>query len=150
MTEILKVSGTDAKIINDLFTHLIGSCDNGTHPTIKSLEKLSDDDRSHLFAATIDGKIVGYSLTYTFPSLHSEDSVAYLYDIEVLPNYRRKGIGRLLISTMLSNLKSADVTELWLGTAVHNVAGQALFTATGAERSAETFNDFTYILSKGN
>jgi ribosomal protein S18 acetylase RimI-like enzyme len=69
-----------------------------------------------------------------------------LYDIEVLEIYRGKGAGRLLIETMRSHLKSDGVNELWLGTAVDNIEGQALFSSTGGIKSGETFNDFTYEL----
>jgi ribosomal protein S18 acetylase RimI-like enzyme len=69
-----------------------------------------------------------------------------LYDIEVLEAHRKKGIGRQLIKKMKADLKTDAVHELWLGTATTNIAGQALFTATGAEKSDETFNDFTYEL----
>ena len=79
--------------------------------------------------------------------MHSSGYLAYLYDIEVMENQRRKGIGRLLMEYLLAHLKSIGVTELWLGTATDNQPGQALFSSTGGIKSAETFNDFTFELN---
>jgi ribosomal protein S18 acetylase RimI-like enzyme len=70
-----------------------------------------------------------------------------LYDIEVSKNHRRKGIGTLLIKTVLEHLRSDNVKELWLGTGIENQEGQGLFSSTGAVKSQETFNDYTYYLS---
>ncbi|MEO7292162.1 MAG: GNAT family N-acetyltransferase, partial [Ginsengibacter sp.] len=63
-----------------------------------------------------------------------------------LETHRRKGAGRLLMETLLAHLKNDNVSERWLGTATDNLEGQALFSATGGIKSAETFNDFTYEL----
>jgi ribosomal protein S18 acetylase RimI-like enzyme len=147
--EIKKVTKHDIDIINDLLANHIDSSDfQGRLPTIAHLETLLDDDRSYLLAVVIDTKVVGYSLAYRFPSLYAIGNMAYLYDIDVVPEQRRKGIGRLLIETMISFLKQDDVVELWLGTAVDNSPAQRLFTATGAIKSGETFYDYTYDLAQ--
>lgn len=148
MIEIKRVSKIDEKIINDLLLNLFDvSDDQDKPPTITNLEKLFADDRNYLYAAIHNGIAVGYALAYRFPSLYSNDYLAYLYDIEVLKNHRRKGVGRLLITRILTDLKSDGVKELWLGTAIDNAEGQGLFSSTGAEKSDETFNDYTYYLS---
>ena len=110
-------------------------------------QKLLTDDRTYILAAIANEEAVGYVLCYRFPSLYSNDYLAYLYDIEVSVNHRRKGAGRLLIKTLLTHLKADDVSELWLGTATDNTAGQAFFSSTGAVKSGETFNDFSYQIN---
>ena len=105
-----------------------------------------NDDRTYLFAALSSDTVTGYALAYRFPSLYASEYLAYLYDIEVALKNRRQGIGRLLVDTLLAHLKLDGVKEVWLGTAVDNVEGQALFHATGALKSGETFNDYTYYL----
>lgn len=142
--EVLKVERDDTKIIDFIIENLIDN--SNEKPSAVHLETLLTDDRTYLLAAIIDNKVVGYCLAYKFPSLYTTDYLAYLYDIEVLEKYRRKGVGRLLIETLLTHLKCDGVTELWLGTAINNVGGQALFSSTGGIRSGETFNDFTYDL----
>lgn len=147
--EIKKVTKNDIDIINDLLANHIDSSDFPSRlPTIAHLEALLDDNRSYLLAAVMDTKVVGYSLAYRFPSLYATGFMAYLYDIDVVSEHRQKGIGRLLIETMISFLKQDDVVELWLGTAVDNIPAQRLFTATGGIKSGETFYDYTYDLTQ--
>lgn len=115
-------------------------------PSQAHLAKLISDDRTYLFAVKQSEHIIGYALAYRFPSLYASDYLAYLYDIEVLKSHRRIGAGRLLIKTICDQLKSDGVSELWLGTATDNKAGQALFSKTGGIKSKEIFNDFTFEL----
>lgn len=148
MIKIIKVSKKDLTVIDDLIVNLINNDDNtDAPPSNKNVETMLDDDRSYLFAAIINSTVVGYALAYRFPSLYSEGFLAYLYDIEVLQTHRRKGVGKLLIEAMLADLKLDGVKELWLGTAVDNAEGQGLFSSTGAEKSGEIFNDYTYHLN---
>lgn len=145
--KVIKVKKDDLGIINKILTHHIDSIDKRqSSPLLSHLEKLLDDDRSYLFAAISNDTVAGYTLAYRFPSLYAPEYLAYLYDIEVSPEYRRKGIGRLLVETLLAHLRLDDVKEVWLGTAVDNVEGQGLFSSTGAMKSDETFNDYTYYL----
>ncbi|MEJ7644840.1 MAG: GNAT family N-acetyltransferase [Chryseolinea sp.] len=144
----MKVKETDVEIINDiLINHLDPSDRKSDPPSPMHLKTLLNDERSYLFAATDDSAVIGYALAYRFPSLYNSTHLAYLYDIEVSETHRRKGVGSLLIKKILEDLKSDNVTELWLGTGVDNPEGQGLFSATGAIRSEETFNDYTYYIS---
>lgn len=111
------------------------------------MHTLLDDNRSYLFAAIDGNSVLGYALAYRFPSLYSSDYLAYLYDIEVSATHRRKGIGKLLIEKILEHLRLDNVKELWLGTGIDNSEGQGLFSSTGAIKSEEVFNDYTYYLS---
>lgn len=140
----IKVKKGDTLVLNFIVDNLIEYSDE--KPSPGHLETLLTDDRAYLFAAILDNHVIGFALAYRFPSLYASDYLAYLYDIEVLEMYRRKGAGRLLIETLLSHLKADGVTELWLGTAIDNVEGQALFSSTGGIKSGETFNDFTFEL----
>lgn len=141
---VTKLRQEDREIINFIVENLI---DNSSEkPSVSHLEKLLTDDRTYILVATLNEKVIGYTLAYRFPSLYSSGYLAYLYDIEVVVTHRRKGAGRLLMKTLLTHLKSDNVRELWLGTAIDNIEGQALFSATGGIKSGETFNDFTYEL----
>ena len=144
----MKVKGSDNLILADLLANHIDVANNENKPpTIGHLRKLVDDKRCYLFAATIDDTVVGYALAYRFPSLYASGNLAYLYDIDVKPELRRRGIGRRLVETLIAHLKNDDVRELWLGTGVDNIEGQALFSATGAIKTGERFNDYTYYLA---
>jgi ribosomal protein S18 acetylase RimI-like enzyme len=130
------------KLVVDSFLN-----DNRRDGNFSHLESLLTDDRTYLYAALQDNDVIGYALAYRFPSLYEPGYLAYLYDIEVAEKDRRKGAGRMIMEIVLRDLKADGITELWLGTAVDNVEGQALFSRTGGIRSDEAFNDFTYELN---
>lgn len=142
---VRKVSKSELEIVRFIVENLIESIQS--RPTEQRMQKLLMDNSTYLFAALLDDHVIGYALAYKFPSLYVAGYLAYLYDIEVLESFRRKGAGRLLIETVLSQLKIEGVNELWLGTATDNVEAQALFGSTGGIKSGETFNDFTYLLT---
>lgn len=143
---VIKVNKDDLTTINLLIANLIENS-NTQLPSKNHLEKLLSDDRTYLLTAVVDNKVIGYALAYKFPSLFASDYLAYLYDIEVFENYRRRGAGRSLIEALLIYLKSDGVSMLWLGTGTNNVEGQALFISTGGIKSGETFNDFIYEIT---
>ena len=145
--KVIRVRKNDLGVINEILTHHIDDSDKRVEmPSLSYLEELLNDDRTYLFAALSSDTVTGYALAYRFPSLYASEYLAYLYDIEVAVENRRQGIGRLLVETLLAHLKFDGVKEVWLGTAVDNVEGQALFHATGALKSGEIFNDYTYYL----
>lgn len=144
--EVFRVNKSDTETANSLIEFLENQYD--VYVSAGHLDNFLSDDRTYLFVAQIDENIVGYSISYRFPNFTERGFLAYLYDIEVLENQRKHGIGRRLVEESLAELKKDGVTELWLGTATDNKAGQALFTKTGGEKSGETFNDFIYDLTQ--
>ena len=144
---IIKVTTSHPEIVREIISsHIDPSDRKGTIPDLGHLETLLKDDKTYLLAAMEGKEVFGYDLAYRFPSLYESGYLAYLYDIEVKALHRRKGIGKALVQTMLELLKRDKVKEVWLGTGVDNPEGQGLFSATGALKSEETFNDYTYYL----
>ncbi|HTE32518.1 MAG TPA: GNAT family N-acetyltransferase [Chryseolinea sp.] len=148
LVKAIRLTTADESTIDFIVTNLID--DVVANPDRNHLRKLLADERTYILAATINEVVIGYALAYRFPSLYASGNLAYLYDIGVLETHRRKGAGRLLIETLIYHLKADNVHELWLGTAVDNVEGQALFSGTGGIKSGEAFNDFTYHLQEGS
>lgn len=141
--QVLRLTYIDTSLIQNLIDDFLTSEES---PTVEHLTNTLQDDRTYLYVAKIDLQIIGYCLVYKFPSIYSAHNLAYLYDIEILKEFRQNGIGRALIIKLKEQLTKDNVSELWLGTATDNISGQALFAKTGAEKSNETFNDFTYEL----
>jgi ribosomal protein S18 acetylase RimI-like enzyme len=54
-----------------------------------------------------------------------------LYEIEVLPEFRRQGIGRALLDAFLDIARQEDGASMYLFTAQDNGAAQALYRAAG-------------------
>ncbi len=98
--EVIVVKKDDTTIINFIIANFIDNSDN--KPSPNHLQKLLTDDRTYLLAAVADDNIIGFAVAYRFLSFYTSGYLAYLYDIEVLTNYRRKGAGKLLIKHCLS------------------------------------------------
>ncbi len=141
--QVLRLTNTDISLIQNLIDDFLTSEESAT---TEHITNALQDDRTYLYVAKADQQIVAYCLVYKFPSIYSTHNMAYLYDIEVLKKFRQKGIGKELILKIKEQLTKDNVNELWLGTATDNISGQALFSKTGAEKSSETFNDYTYEL----
>jgi ribosomal protein S18 acetylase RimI-like enzyme len=143
--KVIRLQQQEEAIARYIIDHLVEKEEGG--PTAEDVQSLLTDERTYLFAAMSAGEeVIGYALAYCFPALYRPGGLAYLYDIEVAEAHRRKGAGRLLIEAALRHLKTDGVTELWLGTDTDNEAAQALYRATGAQRSEGAFYDFTYRL----
>jgi ribosomal protein S18 acetylase RimI-like enzyme len=141
--QVLRLTDKDASLIQTLIDEFLTAEES---PSFEHLTNALQDDRTYLYIVKTEQQIVAYALVYKFPSIYSSHNMAYLYDIDVIEEYRLNGVGSALITTIKDQLSKDNVKELWLGTATDNESGQALFSKTGAKRSEETFNDYTYEL----
>ena len=139
------------EIQGDVFSQLYNKFDflnqDGELLSEEHRSLILDNNHVYLFVAMKEKEVIGYSLTYKFPSLYSNDFKAYLFDIEVLPDFRQMGIGRTLMNAILTKAKEDGIEELWLGTGINNDAANALYLTTGGTLSEETFNEYTYDFS---
>ncbi|WP_232667877.1 GNAT family N-acetyltransferase [Pseudonocardia sp. TRM90224] len=62
-------------------------------------------------------------------------SQVQLYEIEVSPQHRRRGVGRELLARFLDIVRSEGHRRMWLFTDEANTAAQALYQAAGGEPS---------------
>lgn len=107
------------------------------------LAELLVDARSIVLAALLSGEPVGYLVAYCFPSLAGERLV-YLYDIEVSPEQRRRGIARAMVRQLLNECRAIDVESIWVGSSRTNLAACELWRTTGATREGDQYVEFTY------
>jgi ribosomal protein S18 acetylase RimI-like enzyme len=133
-----QVAAAILKSINDQL--LVGM------PSPSHFETFLGNDTCYVIAAIGESGVLGFALAYRFPSFYAAEQTAYLYDIEVLPEQRNRGIGKQLIAELLTHLKSDGVNEMWLGTAIDNFPAQRLFSITGAEKEEEQFYEYIYYL----
>lgn len=103
------------------------------------LEQALNTANCYVFLAVAAGRPVGYVSAYRFPRLDDMSDQVYVFDIEVVSDARRRGVGRQLMETLLTTCWAEGVTWAWAGTARENVAAQRLFAAVGGERVGETY-----------
>ncbi|MFN7106492.1 MAG: GNAT family N-acetyltransferase, partial [Pyrobaculum sp.] len=75
-------------------------------------------DHSYVYVA--DGRPVGYIITCV------EDRAAHVISIAVAPQYRHRGVGRMLLCTTLELLISKKVAEVFLEVRISNTPAISL------------------------
>jgi len=83
------------------------------------------------------GEVIGYAYAalegYDYMLLRGP--AALLHDVIVDPAHRGRGVGRLLLNTMLSTLQSRGAPRVVLSTAEQNLGAQRLFGRVGFRRT---------------
>ena len=94
--------------------------------------QLEDPDKAVLVADD-SGDVIGYAYAavegYDYMALRGPAGV--LHDIIVGPEYRGRGVGRLLLEAALAFFRSRGAPRVVLSTATQNAAAQALFARCG-------------------
>jgi aminoglycoside 3-N-acetyltransferase I len=73
------------------------------------LVRLLDRDDFWALAALVDGQLVGGLTAHTLPLTRAEVSELFIYDIAVVPEWQRQGVGRKLVSTLRSQAAGAGI-----------------------------------------
>ncbi|MBC7898391.1 MAG: GNAT family N-acetyltransferase [Cytophagaceae bacterium] len=96
-----------------------------------------EDPNVILFVADDHGDVIGYSYAavegYDYMSLRGPAGV--LHDIVVDRQYRRRGVGRLLLAETLTALAKRGAPRVVLETAERNDMAQQLFASMGFRRT---------------
>ena len=78
----------------------------------------------------VTGSLLGYSLAH--PPLREPQFL--LYEIDVRPEKRRRGIGRALVQAFIAEARAAGAFEVWVITNQSNAAAMAMFASCGLRR----------------
>lgn len=87
------------------------------------------DPRHHMAAAILDGTIVGMASDVHF--IHPDKPPAmWINEVGVAERYRRQGIARRLLQTLLDHARKIGCTEAWVATELDNTAARELYRST--------------------
>ena len=78
------------------------------------LTRLLDRDDFWALAAFVDGQMVGGLTAHTLPLTRAEVSEVFIYDIAVVPDWQRQGVGRQLMSTLRSQAAAAGISVMFV------------------------------------
>ena len=85
-----------------------------------------------IFVAEVDDRVVGYLTT----RLDRVALVGGIPNMAVLPDYRRRGIGKALLESALDYFKSEGMLLARIETLTQNAAGQSLYPQVGFQEVA--------------
>ena len=103
---------------------------------------LLSGETAEILTATVDGQPAGWAVTYVLPYVGGGEMVLF-YDLEVLAAYRRRGIGRRLVTEVRDNTRRRARSRLWLITAYDNTPAVQLYRDLGGTETPDTM--FTWV-----
>lgn len=65
-------------------------------------------------AGLVDGKPIGGLTAFSLPLTRTETTELFIYDIAVLPEYQRRGIGRRLVQMVRELAAENSITTTWV------------------------------------
>jgi GNAT superfamily N-acetyltransferase len=97
------------------------------------IEFLSDKERYLLLA--LEGDRIAGSLTgHALRQPHRREPQFLLYEIDVRPERRKRGIGRALVQTFIDEARDRGAFEVWVLTNLSNDAARRLYASCGFHR----------------
>ena len=94
-------------------------------------------------AASIDGRTVGGLTAHTLPLTHAEVSEIFIYDIAVMPDYQRRGIGRQLVATLRAHAAAARISLVFVPADNEDTHALDFYQALGGSPAPVTIFTFS-------
>ena len=134
MTTVVRRTGlTHLDVVARLFDHYRGFYCQPSDPALARdfIRERMERDESVILLAWVDDAAVGFTQLYPAFSSVSASRVWILNDLLVLPEARRKGVARALLSAAADFARADGALRLELETDHDNATAQALYRAMG-------------------
>ncbi|HJS34588.1 MAG TPA: GNAT family N-acetyltransferase [Pseudoxanthomonas sp.] len=134
MTTVVRRTGlTHLDVVARLFDHYRGFYGQPSDPALARdfIRERMERDESVILLAWVDDAAVGFTQLYPAFSSVSASRVWILNDLLVLPEARRKGVARALLSAAADFAHADGALRLELETDHDNATAQALYRAMG-------------------
>ena len=113
--------------------------------SIEYIKQRLTNKESTIFFIEEDNVCIGIVQLYvTFDSLELSKKII-LYDLFVRSEYRKKGIGAMLMDASKDFAENNGITGIELSTAISNGTAQRLYESLGYERDNEFYNYYLSI-----
>lgn len=107
-----------------------------------------DNPMNQLIAGLHDGEVIGFALAYKLARIDTKRFMMLLYEIEVLPEHRRKGAGKMMLDEIIQLAKDEACYKLFLMTNESNVPAMTMFEIHGGVRENRDDVLITFDLDK--
>jgi aminoglycoside 3-N-acetyltransferase I len=119
--------------------------ENFQPPTKKYLQRLLENPNFLVFICLKEGVPVAGLSVYVIQRYDSENPSAYIYDLAVLEELQRKGIGKLLIKNLLEYCSENGFKEVYVQADISDIEAVNFYRKTPITNEL-TANHFTYEL----
>lgn len=94
-------------------------------------------DNTHYFVATVDGEVLGYI------GMEMPADEGYIFNVAVIPEYRKRGIGKALIDYLVDFAVRNDLYMLTLEVRQSNISAINLYQKCGFEKVGQRKNYYS-------
>lgn len=91
-------------------------------------------ETNYLLAAYVDNTLAGFAYAYELDRIEQSKPMVFLYSIDVLPEYQRRGIGKQLIEALRAEFTEEGFCKMFVLTDEGNTAAMRLYQSTGGKR----------------
>jgi aminoglycoside 3-N-acetyltransferase I len=112
--KIIKLTHTDIDPFTDLINVFKEVFEWSSVPTKTHLQKILTNPTFFVFVAKADSKLVGGLTVHILNSYETEKPSAYIYDLAVLAEYQRQGIGKSLIMAVNDYCRQQGFGEVFV------------------------------------
>jgi ribosomal protein S18 acetylase RimI-like enzyme len=99
---------------------------------INRIDAFLRNDLDYVVACIEDNVVVGFLLAYELQRF-DKNNMMYVHEVDVVPEYRRRGIGRQMIEEVIRICEECGVYKLFLITNKSNVPACRLYEVTGGK-----------------
>jgi len=151
MIENIKIKRLDHEDISDFIDLIcvfedVFEMKNFKMPDESYLQKVLKKEGFMVFTALFQNNVVGGLTAYTLDAYYSKTTYVYIFDLAVKRQFQRKGIGKMLISSINTYCESIGVDEVFVQADLADDYAIDFYRSTGG--LAEDVVHFTYPLKK--
>ncbi|ARC84269.1 FR47-like family protein [Clostridium argentinense CDC 2741] len=96
-----------------------------------AINKFLTNENNYFLVAMENQQVLGYAIGYCQNRLDMTGDMMCLYEIGVLKEFRRQGVGKTLINALIEICHNINAIEMWVPTNKHNVSACTLYEKTG-------------------
>jgi aminoglycoside 3-N-acetyltransferase I len=128
----------------ELFLIMAGVFETRAEPlSDRYLTRILGRDDFWVLAASIDGRTVGGLTAHTLPLTRAEVSEVFIYDLAVVSEHQRQGVGRQLVTTLRSLAAAAGVSVVFVPADNEDTHALDFYRAVGGTPAPVTIFTFS-------
>ncbi len=149
--ELKKLSPQDIDDFSDLIRifQIVFEMNNFEKPDEKHLQSLLNKPDFFTLVAKYDNKVLGGLTVYILHRYYSTKPIAYIYDMGVLADYQRKGIGKKLITFLTNYCQENGFEEAFVQAEADDTQAVNFYKTTSYSNELQATH-FTYSFDKGD